>query len=91
MREEARQRVRAAALEVVESQLREDNPPETRETLERLIREGHPAAEAKRLIAAVVLMELVDCYRSNSPFDPVRFASALDRLPALPDDGEDEG
>jgi hypothetical protein len=89
MREEARQRVRVAALEVVENQLRDDNPPETRETLERLIREGHPAVEAKRLIAAVVLRELVDCYRSQAPFSLARFAAALDRLPALPEDGED--
>jgi len=38
--------------------LREEDPPETRETFERLVGEGHTEAEAKRLIAAVVLAEI---------------------------------
>jgi len=88
MHEAAKQRVRAAALEVVENQLRDDNPPETRETLDRLVGEGHTESEAKGLIAAVVLTEIVDVLKSNQPFDHARFVAALDRLPALPDDDE---
>ena len=64
MPEAARQRVLAAALEVVETQLRDDDPPETRETFDRLVGEGHTEAEAKRLIAAVVLAEIG---RSSGP------------------------
>jgi hypothetical protein len=88
MDETARRRVLAAALEVVENQLRDDEPPETRETLDRLIREGHTDPEARQLIAAVVLTEIVDVLKSNQPFDHARFVAALDRLPALPDDDE---
>ena len=89
MFEEADRRVLAAALQVVENQLRDGTPPETRETLDRLVDEGRTAAEAKRLIATVVLREMVGILRSNTPFDPARFAAALDRLPALPTDGDE--
>jgi hypothetical protein len=88
MPEAERQRVLAAALEVVENQLRDDDPPETRETLDRLVKEGHTEAEAKRLIAAVVLAEIGEILRTNAPFDHARFVTALDRLPGL-FDGED--
>jgi len=37
-------------LEVVENQIRELNPPATKETLDRLIREGHEDDEARSLI-----------------------------------------
>ena len=84
MADEARQRVLAAALEAVENQLRADDPPETGETFDRLMEEGHSDAEAKRLIAAVVLTELVDILRTNTPFNRARFVESLDRLPALP-------
>ena len=46
MPEAERQRVLAAALEVVENQLRDDDPPETRETFDRLVGEGEGHAEA---------------------------------------------
>jgi uncharacterized lipoprotein len=83
MPEAARQRVLAAALEVVENQLRDDDPPENRETLDRLVEEGHTEAEAKRLIAAVVLAEIGEILQTNAPFNHPRFVVALDRLPAL--------
>lgn len=86
MPDAARQRMLAAALEVVENQLRADDPPETRETFDRLMEDGYSNAEAKRLIAAVVLTEIVDILRANAPFNHARFVHALDQLPALPDD-----
>jgi exopolyphosphatase/pppGpp-phosphohydrolase len=85
MPESARERVLAAALEVVENQLRGDDPPETRETFDRLVEEGHTETEAKRLIAAVVLAEIGEILRSNAPFNHARFVVALDRLPAFLD------
>ena len=88
MPDAARQRVLEAALEVVENQLRDDDPPETRETFDRLAEEGHTEADAKRLIAAVVLAEIGEVLRTDAPFNHSRFVIALDRLPAL-SDGED--
>jgi len=46
--------------ELVDNQLRADDPPETRLTLDRLVREGHSDGEAKRLIAVVVAVEIYE-------------------------------
>jgi len=51
---ETNPRLGAAVLEIVENQLRENDPPVTRQTYEHFIKEGHSKYEAKRLIACVV-------------------------------------
>jgi hypothetical protein len=53
--------VRAAIMEVVENQLRDNDPPQTRQTFTRLIEAGHSQKEAKRLIACAVSAEIFDC------------------------------
>ena len=77
-------RVRAAILEVVDNQLRDGTPPETKQTFERLITEGHSAREAKRLIAVVVVYEIFDVLKHGKPYNEARFVAALRRLPKVP-------
>jgi hypothetical protein len=74
-----------AVLEVVENQIRELNPPATKETLDRLIREGHDDAEARRLIACVVASEIFDMLKTMEPYDEDRYVAALRRLPEVPE------
>jgi hypothetical protein len=76
--------VRAAILEVVENQLRDGTPPETKQTFERLVAEGYSEQEAKRLIAVVVAIEIFDVLKQNQPYNQARFVAALRRLPKLP-------
>jgi hypothetical protein len=73
-------------MEIVENQLRDRDPPETKETFDRLRSEGHGEDEARRLIGCVVVSEIFDIMRNNEPFDAKRYAHALSRLPELPDD-----
>jgi SOS response regulatory protein OraA/RecX len=70
-----------AILEVVENQLRADNPPETRKTFERLLKEGFDEQEAKQLIASVVAGEVFDVLKQQQPYDHERFVKALNQLP----------
>lgn len=79
-------KLRAAILEVVENQLRDGTPPETRQTLQRLISQGYSAQEAKRLIGVVVAGEIFDILKQGKPFDQARFVGALRRLPQTPGD-----
>ena len=51
--------------EVVDNQLRDGTPLETRQTLERLIAEGHTRQEARRLIACAVVSEIFDVPQSR--------------------------
>ena len=74
----------AAALEVVENQLRDGDPPETRQTYERLIKSGYSDKEARDLIGCVVVSEIFEIIRDHRPFDRERFVAALKRLPTLP-------
>lgn len=79
-----RERARAAIFEVIENQIRDNDPPETRKTFERLLGTGHSGAEAKRLIACVLAAELFDVMKSDKPYDNARYVSKLERLPELP-------
>ncbi len=71
-------------LEVVENQIRAEDPPETKATFERLVSSGIDEDEAKRLIACVLASDMFDILKQQRPFDPERYAAALKRLPMLP-------
>lgn len=80
--------LKKAILSVVNNQLKDNNPPETKQTYERLLKEGHSESEAKRLIGCVVAAEIFDILKKKEPFNQQRFVAALDRLPKIP--GEEE-
>jgi hypothetical protein len=79
-------RLRAAILAVVENQMRENDPPETNQTYQRLILAGHGDEEARRLIGCIVASEVFEILRKNEVFSLARFVQALNRLPELPAD-----
>ena len=76
--------MRAAIMEVVENQLRNNDPPQTRQTFRRLIEAGYSEEEAKRLIGCVVSAEIFDVLKKNEPFNLERFVKALNKLPEMP-------
>jgi hypothetical protein len=76
--------LRRAILEIVDNQLRDNNPPETKETLTRLMAEGRSRKEAIELIACVVSTEIFEVLKSGRPYDNARFVAALRALPRLP-------
>jgi Domain of unknown function (DUF1841) len=86
MSEEFNPHLRAAILEAVENQVTNNNPPETRQTYERLLREGRSADDVKVLIASVVIAEMFDVVSHRESFNQARFVQALNRLPELPGD-----
>ncbi len=76
--------VGAAIMEVVDTQLRDGTPPETRHTLDRLLAAGYPETEARRLIACAVTSEIFNVLTRRQPYDEARYVAALRRLPTLP-------
>lgn len=72
-------------LAVVANQLRDNEPPETRQTLERLQAEGYSEEESKLLIAQCVAAEIQQVMRSNQPFNNERYVKWLDQLPESPE------
>jgi hypothetical protein len=81
---ESNPHLHAAIMEVVENQLRNNDPPQTRQTYERLIEAEHSEKEAKRLIACVVSAEIFDVLNKNQPFNLDRFVKGLNKLPTMP-------
>lgn len=75
--------LRRALLEVVENQLRDGRPPETRNTLDRLIADGFSRKEALELIACVVTSEIFDVLNSDQPYDEGRYLAGLRALPPI--------
>ncbi|MFH1128947.1 MAG: hypothetical protein V1699_06025 [Candidatus Omnitrophota bacterium] len=71
-------------LEVVDKQLKDLDPPETKETYNRLVAGGISEQEARRLIGCVVSSEIFDVLKQQQPFDHSRFVKALNKLPKLP-------
>ena len=76
--------LKSAILEVVDNQLKANNPPETWKTLKRLTSEGYSEDEAKNLISCVVTSEMFDILKKQEPFNLERFIKALNALPKLP-------
>ena len=71
-------------LEVVNNQLKSLDPPETKQTYDRLIADGISDQEARRLIGCVVSSEIFDVLKQQQPFDHARFVKVLNKLPKLP-------
>jgi hypothetical protein len=74
-------------LTAVDNQLRDNNPAVTRDTLDRLKKEGRSDADAKRLIGAVLAAEMYEVLKSRQPFSLDRYVRNLNRLPVLPWEG----
>jgi hypothetical protein len=74
--------VRQAIYEVLDNQLRDNDPPETRLTLNRLRVLGYSEEEAREMIAYVITREIYEVMQ-NRKFDRAGFVANLDRLPDL--------
>jgi hypothetical protein len=59
---------RAAIMEVVENQIRDNDPPQTAQTFQRLMAADHSEREAKRLIGCVVSAEIYDVLKKKGAF-----------------------
>ena len=84
--EEGNPYLKAAILEAVENQMRDNDPPETNQTYDRLLQEGHSEEDAKRLIGCVIVSEMFDILKKKQEFKLDRFIKALQKLPELPED-----
>jgi hypothetical protein len=81
--------LRRVLMEIVDNQLRDGTPPETRVTLDRLMTRGFSRAQALELIACVVSSEIFDILKSGQLYDEERYLAGLRALPKLPWDGEE--
>ena len=69
--------VRDAMLDTVLSQIDTNDPPEARETYDRLVDEGASNSQALRLMADALRIEMNRMLSEATPFDNKRYAALL--------------
>lgn len=74
----------ATLMQMVAQQLAENDPPETRETFERLLAEGYSPEHIRRMIILLLVRGLNVSTMRQAPFDMKTFVEQLRRLPKLP-------
>ncbi|HMQ49961.1 MAG TPA: hypothetical protein PKA00_20985 [Saprospiraceae bacterium] len=78
--------VKQQFLQAVEDQLQNNQPPETRQTLDRLKDLGYSESDAKLLIAQCIAVEFFHTVKDNQPYNNDRFINNLHHLPEFPQD-----
>jgi hypothetical protein len=74
----------ASIMEIVNRQIAERNPPEARETFERLLAEGYSPEHIRRMIGLLVARGITETLMRQKPFDVNRYSELLRRLPEIP-------
>jgi len=77
-------RLKAAILEIVENQLNSGDPPETKETLDRLKSKGFSDEASRVLLGQAVAVEIYCTLKEKKPFNRERFVRNLNALPTQP-------
>jgi predicted nucleic-acid-binding protein len=82
--EESKKRLQATFFEVVDNQLKANDPPETKQTLDRLIAQGISLEDAKIYIAQAVCLEVFTAMKHKKTYAQERYIKNLHRLPKEP-------
>ena len=83
--EETNPYLKAAYLEVVDNQINANDPPETKQTYDRLVQEGFSDEDARIMIAQAVCFETFYVLKNREEFNLKRYLRNLRRLPKEPE------
>ena len=84
MEEEGSEIAKAAIFEIIENQMRDNTPPITKITYDRLVSEGLTHEETMNLIGCAVSVELFEIMKNGDVFNEGRYTDNLKLLPELP-------
>lgn len=73
-------RLKKLILEVVDNQLKANDPPCTKEVYEKLQDAGYSKSEAKDKIGAVALTEIYDILKAGKSFDEAKYQKSLEEM-----------
>jgi hypothetical protein len=76
--------LRAQIFEIIRNQIKDNDPPETKITYNRLKTLGYSDFETNQLIGQCVAVELFQVMKFKEPFDEMRYISNLKNLPKEP-------
>lgn len=84
MHMEVNKHLRDTIFEIVDNQLKNNDPPETKRTYDRLKNQGFDDFTNKQLIGQCILLEIWEILHENKTFDEERFIRNLTNLPKKP-------
>ena len=76
--------LQTAIFEVVDKQMAAGDPPETKETFDRLLAEGFSKEDTRKLIGQAICVELYCIGKNKEQFDRERYIRNLRNLPKEP-------
>ncbi|MBK6967328.1 MAG: hypothetical protein IPH20_26400 [Bacteroidales bacterium] len=78
---ETNEKAREQIFEIVKNQLRDNDPPETKETYDKLENQGFDDFQIKQMIGQCIAIELFDILKFGKPFSKERYIKNLKKLP----------
>lgn len=81
---ETKDKIRDQIFEIIENQLRENNPPETKQTYDRLISEGFAELETRKMIGQCLSLEMFEVIKFRRKYNNTRYIENLKNLPQKP-------
>ena len=72
-----------AVFEAINNQIQGNNPPETKQTYDRLMKEIKNHDEVMKYIGVVMMAEILDILKSKKPFNKKRYIERLNKLPDI--------
>ncbi len=78
--------LREQIFEIIKNQLRNNNPPETKITYDRLLKDGFNDLQARKMIGQCLTVELFDVMKYGKPYNNERYIKNLKALPKEPFD-----
>lgn len=83
---EQNEELREQIFEIIKNQLRDNNPPETKATYDRLQKQGYDDFETKQMIGQCLSVELFNVLKFGKPYNNERYIKNLRALPKEPFD-----
>ncbi len=78
------EKLKKAIISVAEKQIKDNEPPETGQTLKRLQQAGYSRDDSLKLIGYIVGHEFFGVVAQGAKYDEVRYVKLLQGLPRLP-------
>lgn len=73
--------LRKQIFEIIKNQLRDNEPPETKNTYDRLIKSGFDDFQTRQMIGQCLAIELFDVMKFGKPYNNNRYIKNLISLP----------
>lgn len=83
---EINEKIKEQIFEIIKSQLRDNEPRETKATFDRLQKQGFDDFEIRQMIGQCLVVELFDVMKFGKPYNNARYIKNLLALPKEPFD-----